>query len=250
MFSQAAGDRGPDALPGASAPGHPSPGEVDASTPLIGSRGGMAVVYGATHRNGKRVGDQDPPRRALARRGDPAALLARGIRRQRHPARYGAVSVLDDDVAPDGSAFIVMELLDQARPSRPAGRREASAARSRRGPDDRRRAARRPRLGARQERRPPRHQAGERLHHEGGRREGARLRHRQGLRGASARLARPARKQGPSARNCWLVHGCRSRRWRGGIASTEGPTSGPWAPCSSPCSREGTCTTHPRTRSN
>ncbi|MGH7439204.1 MAG: serine/threonine-protein kinase, partial [Polyangiaceae bacterium] len=77
---------------------------------LIGA-GGMAVVYGATHRNGKRVAikmlhaelshDEEIRRRFLHE-----GYAANAIQHD------GAVSVLDDDVTPDGSAFIVMELLE------------------------------------------------------------------------------------------------------------------------------------------
>src|ERR1700736_2028808 len=77
---------------------------------LIGV-GGMAAVYAATHRNGKRVAvkmlhtelshDEEVKRRFL-QEGDAANAIQ----------HEGAVSVLDDEVAPDGSAFIVMELLE------------------------------------------------------------------------------------------------------------------------------------------
>ncbi len=77
---------------------------------LLGA-GGMAAVYGATHRNGKRVAikmlhaelshDEEIRRRFLHE-----GYAANAIQHE------GAVSVLDDDVAPDGSAFIVMELLE------------------------------------------------------------------------------------------------------------------------------------------
>jgi hypothetical protein len=77
---------------------------------LLGA-GGMAAVYGATHRNGKRVAikmlhaelshDEEIRRRFLHE-----GYAANAIQHD------GAVSVLDDDVAPDGSAFIVMELLE------------------------------------------------------------------------------------------------------------------------------------------
>jgi serine/threonine protein kinase len=73
--------------------------------------GGMAAVYAARHRNGKRVAvkmlhsdvshDPDVVRRFL-QEGYAANTIA----------HEGAVSVLDDDVASDGSAFIVMELLE------------------------------------------------------------------------------------------------------------------------------------------
>jgi serine/threonine protein kinase len=73
--------------------------------------GGMAAVYAATHRNGKRVAvkvlhaevshDEEVKQRFLQE-----GYAANTIQHD------GAVSVLDDDVAPDGSAFIVMELLE------------------------------------------------------------------------------------------------------------------------------------------
>jgi eukaryotic-like serine/threonine-protein kinase len=77
---------------------------------LLGA-GGMAAVYGATHRNGKRVAikmlhaelshDEEIRRRFLQE-----GYAANAIQHD------GAVSVLDDDVTPDGSAFLVMELLE------------------------------------------------------------------------------------------------------------------------------------------
>src|SRR5580692_2289878 len=73
--------------------------------------GGMAAVYAATHRNGKRVAvkmlhpefshDEEIRTRFLQE-----GYAANTIQHD------GAVSVLDDDLAPDGSAFIVMELLE------------------------------------------------------------------------------------------------------------------------------------------
>ena len=77
---------------------------------LLGA-GGMAAVYGATHRNGKRVAikmlhselsHDDEIRRRFLLEGYAANAIQHD----------GAVSVLDDDVTPDGSAFIVMELLE------------------------------------------------------------------------------------------------------------------------------------------
>src|SRR6516225_3696095 len=77
---------------------------------LIGV-GGMAAVYGATHRNGKRVAvkmlheefSHDPEvRNRFLQEGYAANTIQ----------HEGAVSVLDDDLAPDGSAFLVMELLE------------------------------------------------------------------------------------------------------------------------------------------
>jgi serine/threonine-protein kinase len=73
--------------------------------------GGMAAVYAATHRNGKRVavkmlhgelGHQEEVQRRFLQEGYAANAIQHD----------GAVSVLDDDVAPDGSPFIVMELLE------------------------------------------------------------------------------------------------------------------------------------------
>jgi serine/threonine-protein kinase len=72
--------------------------------------GGMAAVYSATHRNGKRfaikmlhaeLAAHEDIRRRFVREGYVANAVD-------HP---GAVSVLDDDVGDDGAAFLVMELL-------------------------------------------------------------------------------------------------------------------------------------------
>ena len=71
----------------------------------------MAVVYAATHRNKKRfaikmlhpeLSNEHGLRERFVREGYVSNSVG-------HP---GAVAVLDDDVAEDGSAFIVMELLD------------------------------------------------------------------------------------------------------------------------------------------
>jgi len=73
--------------------------------------GGMAAVYAATHRNGKRVAvkmmhkdlsENEEVKRRFLQEGYAANAIQHD----------GAVSVLDDDVASDGSAFIVMELLE------------------------------------------------------------------------------------------------------------------------------------------
>ena len=75
--------------------------------------GGMAAVYAATHRNKKRV---------AVKMLHPELSVHAGLRNRfmregyvantvEHP---GAVAVLDDDVAEDGSAFLVMELLEGA----------------------------------------------------------------------------------------------------------------------------------------
>jgi serine/threonine-protein kinase len=88
--------------------------------------GGMAAVYAATHRNGKRGAvkmlhlelSTDPEARArFLREGYLANQVA-------HP---GAVSVLDDDTAEDGSVFLVMEMLEgksvaEVAEARPGGR--------------------------------------------------------------------------------------------------------------------------------
>jgi serine/threonine-protein kinase len=75
--------------------------------------GGMAVVYAVTHRNQKRfalkilhpeLSLRTDIRQRFQREGYAANTL-------NHP---GAVAILDDDVAEDGSAFLVMELLDGA----------------------------------------------------------------------------------------------------------------------------------------
>jgi serine/threonine protein kinase len=73
--------------------------------------GGMAAVYAATHRTGNRVAIKmlhpqlsmnDAVRRRFAQEGYVANTVE-------HP---GVARVLDDDVAEDGSAFLVMELLE------------------------------------------------------------------------------------------------------------------------------------------
>ncbi len=90
--------------------------------------GGMAAVYAATHRNGKRgavkmlhleLSTDENARQRFLREGYAANSVG-------HP---GAVSVLDDDLTEDGAVFLVMELLDghtvEARAaSRPGGRLE------------------------------------------------------------------------------------------------------------------------------
>jgi serine/threonine-protein kinase len=75
--------------------------------------GGMAVVYGATHRNQMRV---------AVKMLHPELSLSEDIRtrflREGYAANSvqheGALKVLDDDVAEDGAAFLVMELLEGA----------------------------------------------------------------------------------------------------------------------------------------
>jgi serine/threonine-protein kinase len=72
--------------------------------------GGMAVVYAATHRNLKRFAVKMLHAELSIREDIRARFLREGYAANAldHP---GAVSVLDDDVAEDGSAFLVMELL-------------------------------------------------------------------------------------------------------------------------------------------
>src|SRR5947209_11241787 len=77
---------------------------------LIGM-GGMAAVYSATHRTGSRV---------AIKMLHPALSMNESVRRRFSCEGYvantighsGVARVLDDDVAEDGSAFLVMELLE------------------------------------------------------------------------------------------------------------------------------------------
>jgi eukaryotic-like serine/threonine-protein kinase len=73
--------------------------------------GGMATVYAATHRNKKRVAVKMLHPSLSANEDIRARFLREGYVANSvdHP---GAVAVLDDDVAEDGSAFLVMELLE------------------------------------------------------------------------------------------------------------------------------------------
>ena len=75
--------------------------------------GGMAVVYAATHRNRKRFAVKVLHGELSARRDIRARFLREGYvaNSVNHP---GVVAVLDDDVDADGSAFLVMELLEGA----------------------------------------------------------------------------------------------------------------------------------------
>jgi eukaryotic-like serine/threonine-protein kinase len=75
--------------------------------------GGMAVVYSATHRNRKRFALKVLHAELSARRDIRARFLREGYvaNSVNHP---GVVAVLDDDVDADGSAFLVMELLEGA----------------------------------------------------------------------------------------------------------------------------------------
>lgn len=73
--------------------------------------GGMGSVYGATHRNGRQVAikllhPEYSVRADLRRRFLRESQAANAVH---HP---GVVAIIDDDVADDGAAFLVMELLD------------------------------------------------------------------------------------------------------------------------------------------
>ena len=73
--------------------------------------GGMAVVYRATHRNQSEVAVKmlHPD---LSMRGTLRERFLREGRAANTVKHPGVVAVIDDDVAEDGSAFIVMELLE------------------------------------------------------------------------------------------------------------------------------------------
>ena len=73
--------------------------------------GGMAAVYEGTHRNGKRGAVKVLHLELSMYPEARSRFLQEGYMANRvdHP---GAVSVLDDDVAEDGSVFLVMELLE------------------------------------------------------------------------------------------------------------------------------------------
>lgn len=73
--------------------------------------GGMAAVYAATHRNGKKVAIKMLHPFIAAHEDVRERFLREGYVANQvdHP---GAVSVLDDDMTADGAPFLVMELLD------------------------------------------------------------------------------------------------------------------------------------------
>src|SRR5262249_51465663 len=73
--------------------------------------GGMAAVYQATHRNGKRVAIKmlHP---FIAMRADVRERFLREGYVANQVDHPGAVSILDDDVTPEGLPFLVMELLE------------------------------------------------------------------------------------------------------------------------------------------
>src|SRR4051812_10465410 len=73
--------------------------------------GGMAAVYQATHRNGKKVAIKMLHPFIAAHEDVRERFLREGYvaNQVEHP---GAVSVLDDDITADGAPFLVMELLE------------------------------------------------------------------------------------------------------------------------------------------
>jgi serine/threonine-protein kinase len=73
--------------------------------------GGMAVVYAVTHRNQKQFAVKMLHAELSMREDIRTRFLREGYAANslKHP---GAVAVLDDDVAEDGAAFLVMELLE------------------------------------------------------------------------------------------------------------------------------------------
>ncbi|MEZ4226681.1 MAG: serine/threonine-protein kinase [Polyangiaceae bacterium] len=86
--------------------------------------GGMAAVYAGTHRNGSRAAIKVLHPELSAHTDIRSRFFREGrvANTVQHP---GAVSVLDEDEAEDGSVFLVMELLDgeslEARASRQGG---------------------------------------------------------------------------------------------------------------------------------
>jgi serine/threonine-protein kinase len=97
----------------------PSPGKERIGTWLRGKyridavlgTGGMGVVFAVTHRNGRRFAlkllhPEHSVREEFRKRFLREGYIANAVGHQ------GAVAVLDDDVDQDGSAFLVMELLD------------------------------------------------------------------------------------------------------------------------------------------
>jgi serine/threonine-protein kinase len=73
--------------------------------------GGMATVYAATHRNKKRFAIKMLHPELSVRENIRTRFLREGYVAN-SVGHSGAVAVLDDDIAEDGSAFLVMELLD------------------------------------------------------------------------------------------------------------------------------------------
>ena len=184
--------------------------------------GGMATVYAAVAPQRRTGSPSRSSTRSVSFHGDIRARFLREgyvANRVGHP---GAVRVLDDDVAEDGAAFLVMELLrgrdaPRARAGAPAGGSRAArcwrsaaqlldvlAAAHARG------------------RRPPRRQAGQPVPDDRPRAQGARLRHRPRRRRARrARDATGARLGTPAFMPPELALG------RQRATSTGAPTSGP-----------------------
>jgi serine/threonine-protein kinase len=73
--------------------------------------GGMAAVYAATHRNGKRVAIK-VLHEELARNLDVRTRFLREGYLANAVDHEGVMSIVDDDVTEDGEIFLVMELLD------------------------------------------------------------------------------------------------------------------------------------------
>ena len=73
--------------------------------------GGMAVVYAATHRNQKQFAVKMLHPELSLRRDIRTRFLREGYAANSFK-HAGAVAVLDDDVAEDGAAFLVMEMLE------------------------------------------------------------------------------------------------------------------------------------------
>src|SRR5258706_2106955 len=77
---------------------------------LIGT-GGMATVYAARHRTGREVAIK-MLHAEMSEREDVRERFRREAYAANRVKHDGAVQIIDDDVAEDGSAFLVMELLE------------------------------------------------------------------------------------------------------------------------------------------
>jgi eukaryotic-like serine/threonine-protein kinase len=73
--------------------------------------GGMAAVFAATHRNGKRVAIKVLHPKIASNAAIRDRFLREGYVANKVEHR-GAVQILDDDTTPDGAPFLVMELLE------------------------------------------------------------------------------------------------------------------------------------------
>lgn len=73
--------------------------------------GGMAAVYAATHRNGKRVAIKMLHAELSHHEEAKRSFIDEGYIAN-HVEHSGAPSILDDDVAEDGAAFLVMDLFE------------------------------------------------------------------------------------------------------------------------------------------